>query len=134
MSFIVVTYGWAAFGLESDSSAYIGIFPLVLDWSWMCKCRPFPISKWRNLIRLTLCLGTPSPTHRQPIAKLVQPIKRDVNLVPHFIERHRVLVRVNDMLDVLVVVVPLDRVALLNLNFVNLLFRPKAIKMRPIDV
>ncbi len=64
----------------------------------------------------------------------MQPIKRDVNLVPHFIERHRVLVRVNDMLDVLVVVVPLDRVALLNLNFVNLLFRPKAIKMRPIDV
>jgi hypothetical protein len=65
MSFIVVTYGWAAFGLESDSSTYIGIFPLVLNWSWMCKCHPFPISKWRNSIRLMLCLGTSSLAHRK---------------------------------------------------------------------
>jgi hypothetical protein len=38
------------------------------------------------------------------------------------------------MFDVLVIVVLLDQIALLNLNFVNLLFRPKVIKMGPINV
>jgi hypothetical protein len=37
---------------------------------------------------------------------LVQPIEKDVDLVPHLIEKHHVLVQVNDLLDVLVIVSP----------------------------
>ncbi len=51
--------------LEYDSFVYIGIFLLASNWSWMCDCCPFPISKWRNLIQRTLCLGTPLPAHRK---------------------------------------------------------------------
>jgi hypothetical protein len=65
---------------------------------------------------------------------LAQPIEREADLVPRFIERHRVLVRVDDLLDVLVVVVPPDQVTLLNLNSIDLLFEPKAIKTLSIDV
>jgi len=44
--------------------------------------------------------------HRcQHAAKLVQLIKRDVDIVPRLIERHHVFVRVDDLFDVLVVVV-----------------------------
>ncbi len=38
------------------------------------------------------------------------------------------LVRINDLLDVLVVVVSPNQVTLLGLNLVNLLFKPEAIK------
>lgn len=44
--------------------------------------------------------------HCQPTIKLVQPIEKDVDLVPHLIEKHHVLVQVNDLLDVLVIVSP----------------------------
>ncbi len=66
--------------------------------------------------------------HHQTTVKLAQPIERDINLVPCFIKRHRVLVRINDLLDVLVVVVSPNQVTLLGLNLVNLLFKPEAIK------
>jgi hypothetical protein len=60
---------------------------------------------------------------------LAQPIERDANFGPCLIERHHVLVRIDDLLDVLVVVVPLDQVMLLSFNIFDLLFEPKAIKM-----
>jgi hypothetical protein len=41
----------------------------------------------------------------QPAAKLAQLIERDTDLVPCLIERHHVLVRVDDLLDVLVIVI-----------------------------
>ncbi len=51
--------------LESDSSAYIGIFLLTSNQSLMSDYHLFPISKWRNLIRPMLCLGKPLPAHRR---------------------------------------------------------------------
>ncbi len=46
--------------------------------------------------------------HRQPAAKLAQLTERDIDLVPRLIERHHVLIRVDDLLDVLFVVVSFD--------------------------
>jgi hypothetical protein len=59
--------GWHSvlIGSKFDSFAYIGIFPPTSDWSWMNDCCPFPISKWRNPIRPTLCSKTPSLAHRK---------------------------------------------------------------------
>jgi hypothetical protein len=45
-----------------------------------------------------------------------------------------VLVRVDDLLDVLVIVVPPDQVAVLSLDFVDLLFELEAIKTWPINI
>jgi hypothetical protein len=60
---------------------------------------------------------------------MAQPIERDTDIGPCFIERHHVLVQIDDLLDVLVVVVPPDQVMLLSFNIVDVLFRPKAIEM-----
>jgi hypothetical protein len=65
---------------------------------------------------------------------LAQPIEGDADLVPCPIERHRVLVRVDDLLDVPVVVVPPDQVVLFGLDLIDLLFGPKAIKTGPIHI
>jgi hypothetical protein len=70
----------------------------------------------------------------QHVAKLAQLIERDTNLVPHLSERHHVLVQIHDLFDVLVVVVPLDHVALLGLDLVDLLFGLEVIKRRPIHI
>jgi hypothetical protein len=70
----------------------------------------------------------------QPTAKLVQPIERDADLVPCLIERHHVLVRVDDLLDVLIIVIPPDQVALFGFDFINLLFGLEVIKMGPIHI
>jgi hypothetical protein len=75
--------------------------------------------------------------HRQPTTELAQPIERDTDLVPRLIERHHVLVWIDDLFDVLVIVVSFDQVALLTFNLVdvlNLLFELKAIKTRLIHV
>jgi len=69
--------------------------------------------------------------HCQLVAKLAQLIKRDVDLVPCLIERHRVLVRINDLFDVLVVVVLPDHVTLLDFDLVDLFFGLEMIKTRP---
>jgi len=53
---------------------------------------------------------------------LAQLIERDVNLVPRFIERHHELVQVDDLLDVLVIVIPLDKFALFGFDFVDIFF------------
>ncbi len=60
--------------------------------------------------------------HHQPVIELVQPIERDTNFVPRLIEGHHVLVRINDLLDVLVVVIPPDQVTLFSLNLINVKF------------
>jgi hypothetical protein len=65
------------------------------------------------------------------LAKLIE---RDVNLVPHLIEKHCVLVQVDDLLDVLVIVVPPYQVTLLNIDIDNLLFKPEATKTGPIHI
>jgi hypothetical protein len=61
-------------------------------------------------------------------------IERDIDIVPCLIERHHVLIQVDDLLDVLVIVVPPDEVMLLDLNIVDLLFRPEVSKMGLIHV
>jgi hypothetical protein len=69
--------------------------------------------------------------HRQPVAKLAQLIKRDADLVPRLIERHYVLVRINNLFDVLVVVVPPDHVTLFDFDLVDLFFGLEMIKTGP---
>jgi hypothetical protein len=90
---------------KSNSSAYIGIFFPTSNLSWMSNFCPFPLSKWKNLIP-PMCVWE---RHHQPTAKLAQSIKRDVNLVPRLIERHCVFVRVDDLLDVLLLLYHLIR-------------------------
>ncbi len=51
-------------GSESDSSAYIGIFPPMSNRSWMSDCRTFLISKWKNLALLTSCSRMSSLAYR----------------------------------------------------------------------
>ncbi len=65
---------------------------------------------------------------------MAQLIEKDANLVPCLIERHLVLVRVDDLLDVLVVAVLLDQIALLGLDFVDVFFGLEAIKTWSIHV
>lgn len=64
----------------------------------------------------------------------MQLIEREANLVPRLIERHHVLVRVDGLLDVLVVVVSLDQVVLLGFDLVHFLFGPELIKTGSIHV
>jgi len=45
-----------------------------------------------------------------------------------------VFIQINDLLNVLVIIVPLNQVSLLSLDFVDFFFEPELIKMGPIDV